>query len=314
MFPFFPFKGRKNTMVSLMKNPGQTFFLPLRGKKKNQRIFEIDFLRGFDIGLMIALHACYLLSQMTNPGFFRLSAGLAMPQWVSATAHFGNQVFALIDYGGLYALEYFFSGLFMFLCGISCAFSHNNAKRAVQLSFVSLAMTIFLEFADVFFLGYSLKDPRGIHIYLGILQSLALILLLYSLIDAFFPSFWVDYGVGILFVILNGITLSIAYRNGSYQVANLPEDWWQLFLGTARFGDDYFSPINTGAQLFLGATVGKTLYRQRKSVLPAWLPTAWAKPLLFLGNHSLVIYLFHMPAVYVILLLIMMPFGFRLPL
>lgn len=168
-------------------------------------------------------------------------------------------------------------------------------------------MTLALEGADRFF-------GLGVHIYLGILHSLAIAMLLYSLIDYFWKSYWVDYGVGILFTIALAVTLYLS--NGPLDWEDLthsfPKDSWKLLVGMARAGDDYFSPMLTCALMFLGATVGKTVYKNRKPLTPAWFPKAWATPVLFLGQHSLEAYILHQPLSILSLWIILAPFGYHL--
>jgi Predicted membrane protein len=278
-------------------------------RKNHSRIFEIDFLRGFAIFLMIALHACCVFADVGPHGMISLPNNADNLPWVEKTVDFAYwKVFCTIDFGNLWILEFFFSSLFMFLCGVSCSFSHSNFSRGLKLAALSLAMTLALEIADTAF-------GLNIHIYLGILHSMAIGILFYTLVDHFWKSYWVDYGFGILFSIFDMLIFYFTYtgvNTVSATEAILPQDWWQLFLGTRRSGADYFSPVNTLAFIFLGATVGKTLYHNKKSFLPASFPTAWAKPILWCGSNSLLIYIFHMPFFYALVTLILLPFGYRL--
>jgi|SRR5574344_344597 len=294
--------------LSYYLNPAQT------ERHAHHRVFEIDFLRGFDIFLMVLLHGCCAFADVGPGRLIAPISGQDLPGVIAARdfAYFG--VFSTIDYGNLWVLEFFFSSLFMFLCGISCSFSHNNYERGIKLSFVALALTLILEFGDFAF-------HLNIHIYLGILHALAIGILFYALIDHYFPSFWVDYAIGIGLAIANIVTVYFAYSGtgGLYSPismpeANLPREWYKLLLGTARFGDDYFSPINTSTFIFLGATVGKTYYKDKESHLPPYFPTKWATPILWCGSNSLLLYVLHMPFFYLLLALILFPFGYRLAL
>jgi uncharacterized membrane protein len=321
--------------------------LPVRKKVARERVFEIDFLRGFDILLMLLLHFCYDLSAINI--FFHAPASGPVA-WVESMRSFGNTVFLMIDIGDLFTLEFFFSGLFMFLSGISCSFSHSNFTRAVKLSYVAVLMTLALEFADHL-------TNLNVHIYLGILHSLAIAMLLFSfahvhwpepklltcpvswqknrrgrfgirvikalnhfslsfnkMINAITGSYWTDYVLGILFTIALGVTLYLS--NGPLGWTDMtntfPKDGWKLVVGMARAGDDYFSPMLTCALMFLGAVVGKTLYKSRKPLTPAWFPKKWANPVLFLGQHSLEAYILHQPLSILALWIILAPVGYRL--
>jgi uncharacterized membrane protein len=276
-----------------------------------ERIFEIDFLRGFAIFLMIMLHGCCAFFDIGPGKMIALPDRQPNPAEMERVVHFFSTVFATIDFGNLWILEFFFSGMFMFLCGISCSFAKSNYERGLQLAFVSVGLTLTLEIAD-----YFLRLNPGFHIVMGILHSMTLGILFYALIDHFFPSFWVDYAIGIILAIADMVIVYFVYSGsdsvGMVSTTDPVNDWWKLLLGLARYGDDYFSPINTGAFIFLGATVGKTLYHSKKSILPSNFPTRWAKPILWCGSNSLIIYVFHMPFFYLLLLLILLPFGYRL--
>jgi uncharacterized membrane protein len=305
-----------------------TYFLPPLKKQRHkfERIFEIDFLRGFAIFLMILLHGCCAFGDVYPGGLITLPGASENLPGVQKAIDFAftypNGVFALIDYGNLWILEFFFSSLFMFLCGISCSFSHNNYERGIKLAFVSLFITLMLELLDQIF-------HLDIHIYCGILQSLALGILVYALIDHFCGSYLLDFILGTVFAILDIVTVYFVYsgiNTISMAEATLPTASpmtgeyskqllhfiAQLLSGTGRYGADYFSPVNTFAFVFLGATVGKTLYRNKQSVLRHNIPTAWAKPILWCGSNSLIVYVFHMPFFYLLLALILLPFGYRI--
>lgn len=302
-----------------------TASLPKRGQLKSKpRVFEIDFLRGFAILLMVLCHLCY--DFMTIPSMFTAPAS-GEPGWVRAVVSFGNKIFPTIVSGDLYSLEFFFSGMFMFLSGVSCSFSKSNPKRSIKLAFVAALMSVMLDGVTILSNG-----AFTIHIWIGILQSLSISMIVYSLVDHFFPSFWVDYALGIFFTIILGITLYVS--NGPVHWKDLTNSIWnmdtlctngscnkysewflcifKIFFGLARAGDDYFSPFMTLALMFLGATVGKTLYKDRKSLISDKMPKKWATPIIWMGRHSLEIYILHQPALYLAILLMLMPSGYTL--
>lgn len=274
---------------------------PTRSVKKNKRVFEIDFIRGFDIILVILCHFCWDLSAITL--FFKAPASGEVG-WVKALSKLGWDIFGTIDYGSLYSLEFFFAGLFMFICGISCSFSRSNIDRTLKLLIVGALMTVVLEIGDALVFGPTAPQSQaGIHIYLGIIQSLGIAMFFYTLVDSFFPSYWVDYALGILFSVLLGLSL-YHWGDGPANwdtVSNVYKEGWRLFVGLGRAGDDYFPPSMTTALVFLGAVVGKTAYKEKKSLMRGDFPTSWAKPILWMGRHSLEIYLVHQPLVILIL-------------
>ena len=208
----------------------------------------------------------------------------------------------------------------MFLSGISSTFSHGNIKRGIQLGIFSVLMTIFLETIDLFL-------PLHVHIYMGILHALAIGMIIYGLVDFFFKNKWVDFGMGVLFAVAVIITTYISYEmspgnNRPYidLTSNLvtlatSSKWdqsWKLFFGLAAAGDDYFSPLLTTCLMFLGAALGKLLYPAKKSLIKKDFPTTWAKPILFLGRHSLYVYILHQVVFIVVIFLFLLPFGYRI--
>ncbi len=272
------------------------------------RIFEIDFLRGFDIILMVLIHLVFAWSSQSS-GLFAWEGPGPQPDWVIGMRSLFDSVGSMILGGSLYFLEFFFSGLFVFLSGISCSFSRSNGRRAAELGIIALGLTYAVEGADFLF-------HIGAHIYLGILHVIALSLALYALVDHFFPDWRVTFGVAIFLVVLTGITEWLRIRTGSQSV-NLgdPAQWknlWLCILGIRRTGSDYFSTTRLSAILFLGATVGKLAYGKRKSRLPASFPTAWGRPIAFLGRHTLLIYCVHVPLIYLLLGILMLLSGYTL--
>ncbi len=306
----------------------------------SKRIFEIDFLRGFDIILMIAVHFCFAASFSGLMGMF-FDRNSASNGTIEAMNRFCTNVFDSIvipsgisnPFGEgrfcLHFLEIFFSGLFVFLSGISCSFARNNVKRAFQLAYLAELMTVFLiaisvtlnniqghacNVGDTSFACDMYNHRPQISIILGILQSMAIALIIYSVFDIFFNKFYQTFIAAIIWSIIAIITAYFSCNNatGMINVAKGFEDWWKLLLGTARYGDDYFSPTQVTAVLFLGAAFGKLFYEKKKSLLPESFKGKWATPVLFMGKHTLVIYILHMPIIYGILAIVYLLVGYRI--
>lgn len=306
----------------------------------SKRIFEIDFTRGFDIILMIAVHFCFAASTNGLMGIMFDPRSVSNGT-VEAMNYFCWNVFNAIVYPAgianpfgeghftLLFLEIFFSGLFVFLSGISCSFARNNAKRAFQLAYLAEIMTVFLIMVSV-----CLKNIQGhtcplsdnsvscefynhnpsISIVLGILQSMAIALIIYAIYDHFFNKFYQTFIAAIFWSIIAIVTAYFATNlpDGMAIYTNDINEWWKLLLGVARYGDDYFSPTQVTAVLFLGASFGKLFYVERKSLLPASFKGKWATPVLFLGRHSLAVYILHMPLMYGILFVVYLAAGYKI--
>lgn len=302
-------------LTSKKKTYGQLTGLPPRIKVEKPRIIELDFIKGISLILMVAVHFLYVLSTTGVVSFFwkpdTPNQGLnAMNRWCSmvfdsivlpkgSSAYTGG-------YLRLNCLEVFFAGLFVFLAGISCTFSKNNLLRGLQLGILGELLTVFM------IVGCTITNTDG-GIIIGILHAMAIGIILYAIFDKFFPKLWQTFLAAIILVLFNGITMTRLFMGGGLQkYAYLPRDWWKLLLGTARWGDDYFSPVMVSAGIFLGASWGKLFYKDRKSYWPKELPTAWTKPICFLGRHTLSIYILHQPVAYLLVGIMYLCCGYTL--
>jgi len=236
---------------------GHTILPPVRSETARPRIWEIDFLRGLSIILMLGYHLLFDLGEFRGAkrvlGF---STDLSTFAWTTA--------------------EHFFAGLFVVLSGISSTLSRSNLKRGLRLLLVSLAVTA----ATYAF------DPSSA-VYFGILQCLAVSMLLYgAAFEKAGPAACAVWGA---LVIAFGVVLKAAMRG-----VVVPFDWLIPF-GITRpsFGSfDYF-PLFPWFGIFLfGSALGKSVYASRKSLLPWPLPRTFVN---WAGRYSLVIYLAHQP-------------------
>lgn len=334
---------KKQSFTSTMLAP--------RGAKAKARIFEIDFMRGFDVTLMILIHGFCTFEIIGKYGVL----GIVVPPeggstgWVAEMVTFSRNVFyGITQQSGenwfnevnalgepiwthLYSLEVIFAGLFVFLSGISCAFARNNFQRGVQLLGVATAMSIFLYIGDCMF-------GTGVEIYIGILHAMAIAIILYSCFNHFFPKWWQTYIAALVLTVfmLTAVYFSRGYDptfsknpdgpyyyvnhfniyvsgsliGGDLRISSAPiQNYFMMFIGMAYGGSDSFSPLMLTAVLFYGAVVGKTIYAKKRSIIKTNFPKGWAKPILFLGRHSLIVYIFHQPFFYVLFAIILLLFG-----
>jgi uncharacterized membrane protein len=305
-----------------MEKALQRYELPPRiGKKPKERIFEIDFLRGFDVFLMVLCHFCYDLGSQGIRDLFIVPSHV--PSWVTSLSSFCESVFYSITvpngwpWAGdlvnthLFSLECAGAGLFVFLCGVSCAFSKSNFKRGLKLLYVAMGLTLVL------YIGTHLGFLNAT-IIMGILHAMAIALIVYAIYDHFFGEWWQTYAAAIVLAIASGFVVWFGYQRTGYHAGDYFEwnhtlgDYWKILIGTARTGDDYFSPVLVTTGVFLGAVVGKTLYKDRRPLTPDWFPKKWAKPIIWLGKHSLAVYVFHQIVLYLLMCLILLPAGYRL--
>lgn len=240
-------------------------------KTSSRRILFIDEVRGFDIILMVCFHAFYTMGWL-----------LDLP--IGKTLYFFFE-----------PAQPFFAGLFIFICGICCWFSHNNWLRGLELAGVAVAMSLVLYFV--------MPDQM---IWYGILHLLATCILLFALLKPLLSRIPPWLGL-ILAATLAILTWNIPYYNGSFFGVEglwslaVPESMIQnpwlypLGLGHIRGASDYF-PLMPWFFVFLcGSFVGVWA---TKGKFPKWMYRSHAPFLSAAGRHTLIIYIVHQPIIY----------------
>ena len=220
------------------------------------RIWEIDVLRGICIPGMIAIHLIYDLVNLYG------IVDWPYPYWYSL---FKN------NYGALFVL----------VSGLSVTLGRHCIKRGAEV--FAWGMVITAVTAGMYGLGMA---DRGILIYFGVLHCIGLCMMAWSLLRRL-PD-------GALIALSAAMVLC---------------GWWlrtQTF-GTAAFvvlglmprgfyTADYFPLMPKMGYFRAGAVLGRTLYRDKKSLFPG-LENRCAVQRFFgaMGRHSLLIYLIHQP-------------------
>jgi uncharacterized membrane protein len=221
------------------------------------RIWEIDFLRGLSIILMVIYHLLYDLGAMAGfKRFLGIGINLFDGYWIAA--------------------QLFFAGLFVVLSGISSTLTRSNARRALKL----LAVAVLVTAATYVF------DPSA-PVHFGILHCLAVCILIYGwLFETAEPRALAAAAAAVL-------ALSVV-RSRFLPPGTVDFDWLLPFgiTGGAYASVDYF-PLLPWLGVFLaGTALGKTVYARRLSLIRESLPgnfVNWA------GRHSLLIYIVHQP-------------------
>lgn len=234
------------------------------------RIHFLDEIRGLDILLMVAFHACYV------------GGWLFEWEWARAVFLFFKPV------------ESFFAGIFIFICGISCHLSHNNWKRGLMVAGLAAVISLTLW----------LVMP-GQMIRYGILHFLATAILLFALCRPLLEKVPVLPGL-IACGLLLWLTWHLPVEDGSFfgikgvwELA-VPESITSLgFLYPLGLGEghgvDYF-PILPWIFCFLGGSfIGKWV---KQGKMPAWMYKSRVPFFSWAGKHTLIIYILHQPVAF----------------
>ena len=248
---------------------------------KKERIWELDFIRGLCVLLMIFDHTIYDLTSYSY-------------QWFEET---GKQIFYEI-YSISY--HYFFELdlrlivepivviIFCAVCGISCSFSRNNLKRAIELAVCSILITIVTTI---------IESP----ITFGILHMLTVSILMWCLINFIcrkkpLVTAFACGIIGIAVIVIAYVCNSIYETNPTAFTDN--NTWY--FLGEFMRADPSKIVNNDDQPIFplmgymlLGAAIGPIVYKNKKSLMPSLGKYDWYAPVNFWGRIAIWVYIFH---------------------
>ncbi|MDY0024288.1 MAG: heparan-alpha-glucosaminide N-acetyltransferase domain-containing protein, partial [Candidatus Izemoplasmatales bacterium] len=124
-----------------------------------KRVWELDFLRGFAIIMMVFDHLMYdfavvrsLFSNYSSVDnqFFESLRVFAISYWNSDLRFFGH---------------FFFVTLFLVVSGISYTFSKNNLSRGLKLGAVAILISLVTYLLDEFLISGTLIVFGIIHLY-----------------------------------------------------------------------------------------------------------------------------------------------------
>lgn len=250
------------------------------------RIWELDIARGVCILLMVMDHVLYDLAYIFRYQWFGSAEGSGFLFWLTETARTGYFPWIMRDI--VWAMAVF---TFVFLCGLSCSFSHSNWKRGLRLAGIAILLTLFTYGMDLLF-----DQTDRYTIRFGILHMLSASILLYSLLAKLKPAL-----LAVIAFVTIGIGVYFSYQ--PLETAFVPA---AIFVrSTADFySADYFTLFPWFGFILLGAILGPVLYKEKTSRYPGGADKSWHRPILFVGRNSLIVYVIHQPVVYGLLYLI----------
>ena len=253
-------------------------------EKQKQRIWELDFIRGLCICLMLMDHTFFDLAFYFKTRWFadgETSGFLYSLCDLLKNGYFGLPARDIIWYLAVFC--------FVFVSGLSSALSHSNLKRGIALAIVALGLS-----GGTFLLDSLLKQENVFAIRFGILHMLACSILLYYVIHKFDRRFSLSLAIA---VIVAGV-----FFDRQPLETELP--WLRIFISTKQgfFSADYFPLFPWFGYFVLGALVGAVVYEKRLSLVPKLTGKRVVPTILFIGRNSLWFYLFHQPIIYLLLL------------
>lgn len=259
-------------------------------KNKAERFWEIDFLRGLAVAMMVLFH---LLFDLDYFGASEASAEVSEPP---ARVDFGVHARNL-DSGFWLYFARATAAIFVFLAGVSLAVSYWRARKKMtplelRLKFVGRGVRIFL-WGMLITLATLVFLKEGF-IFFGVLHLVGVsIILAYPLVRYRFTNL-------VLGVILIAAGIYVQGINAS--------SYWLLWLGLAPAGFytlDYFPLLPWFGVILIGLFFGNTFYpnAQRKFRLPDLSQFSIVRLIRVAGSNSLLIYFLHQPALVILLYL-----------
>ena len=306
--------------------------------RNNNRIKEIDFLRGFLILLMVMDHLFFDFGQLIYIiSNFSLDQSL-LSQFVMFSSSYLSWDFRI-------NFRIFVVMLFFFISGISFQFSKNNNKRGVILLSIGILLTL-----GSIIVSYILKDDFVI--IASIFLTFGLAILITNFIYFVINKILKNNTISSLFLVIIGLLGAIYFIDFTFNV-NVPiinkiesfNDLIDVILGYKQYGfDDIPLLINLTAML-IGFGIGKLVYPNRKSLFSYFNKKIYVKPskslkfyneklytrkkaiyilltpfsligklIEFFGRHSLYVYIIHQFVLIPILIICLISNGFNLTL
>ncbi len=304
---------RKNAIPTLQTSNyvAENARITLNPARQRRRIWEIDFLRGVCVLLMILDHLAILLADFFGRSWYGnhfYARGLGdsftrfCVQWIQGEAR--EIVHPIVLF------------VFFAISGISCSFSRSNAKRGLQLAVVALIYSLCSYVAQD--LGFG-----GVFVSFGVLHFLAVSILIYALIVFFssphgnpksiisgkrYTTHIGDKSPNKLAVMLSSAVIIVvtaclyflytppATTPKFFAIVFPPDDFYgnsSLFYSQSDVSPgDLFTLIPYLAFFFSGTLLAPLLYPTKRSLLPR-LDRGWQKPVSFVGRHALVVYVLH---------------------
>lgn len=232
------------------------------------RYLFLDELRGFSLISMILFHLCWNIDNLLG--------------------------IKLVWYHTIGARIWQFSicAVFLILSGLCIHFTQHLVKHIITLLTSALLITSVTWFTQ----------PHTLVVF-GILHCMVLCFLCFFLLRPLLQRTPTFLGIFLcLFLFCFTYSIPKQYIGFEFFQISLPKDWyasyWLSLLGLLSpdfYSSDYF-PIFPNLFLFLSG------YFLGRLHLPDWMRLSHCRPLAWLGQHSLTVYLLHQPILYICML------------
>ncbi len=253
----------------------------MSGKKHSKdRAWELDFLRGIALIMMLFMHTSW---------DFRYEFGVDIFSYLEAD-WFWSFVHPVIVV------------LFVGVSGICSTFSRSNVKRGLKI----LAATLVLNIGTLII--YKVTGIPCLIIF-NVLSVLTCGIFLYALIAFIEKKTNANPNVANVIMGLIGLYIVIVGCNIHY-MDNASDSLFFLPVGFDIAGTppmaDYMPLFPWLGVFLLGCVIGRTCYKDKKTLFAGKgkVMSAVARPVEFIGRHSLIIYLAHQPVIYALLFVI----------
>lgn len=297
-------------MLSLAPSDGELKTGLDRRSRKRSRVWEVDFLRGLVFIIVFLYHLCWDFSMV--PSLFSDFYSRASDGYISFV-RFCSHIFSMqgTDLGA-----WIVAGTFLFLTGVCCTFSHNNALRGAKIfswGAVITAVSVIV----------CLVGQMEELITFGILHCIGFTVLAYGLWELVErklriktpPLVYIVLGLAVL-----GAGIYFQHWLPSYSAVSFKQmsisDLFATIVGTKRSYGDSFTIFPYSGLVLVGIGVGKLVYggkRGKRSICPR-IDGWWFEPVKFIGRHSLVLYLGEQVLAWVLIVGVMWGLGYTLAL
>ena len=246
------------------------------------RAWELDFLRGIALLMMLFMHLSW-----------------------DVRYEFGVDFFSYLEKGWFWSFVHpIIVVLFVSVSGICCTLSRNNIKRGLKLlgatsvlTLVTLAITLIVHIECLIIFNVLAVLTCGVFLYV-------LISFIENKTKANANAVNVIMGLAGLYIVICGCNIhymdystdSLIFLPVGFEIKGSP---WMA---------DYMPLFPWLGVFLIGCVIGRICYKDKKTLFAGRgkVMTAIARPVEFIGRHSLIIYLVHQPVVYAVLFLIFM--------